>query len=163
MAIIDRDKVPVQTGTIYPSAFAGAVAGRGVQRLGAAGGLTQFGVNIVTLAPGAASSLRHWHEREDEFILVLDGTCTLRQDAGDTDLGPGDCAAFPAGDSDGHCVVNRSDREARFLVVGSRAPTEVVHYAEADLRLEQTAGVPTFTRADGSPLPGPSDEPTGAG
>jgi len=155
MPVIDPDKVPVQTGTIYPPAFAATVAGRGVQRLAAAGGLTQFGVNIVTLAPGAASSIRHWHEREDEFVLVLEGTCTLRQDGGETDLGPGDCAAFPAGDGNGHCLVNRTDSPARFLVVGSRAPQERVHYAEADLRLELTAGVPRFTRADGSPLPDP--------
>jgi uncharacterized cupin superfamily protein len=153
MPVIGRDKVPVQTGTIYPQAFAAAVAGRGVQRLGAAGGLTQFGVNIVTLAPGAASSIRHWHEKEDEFVFVLDGTCTLRQDEGETDLGPGDSAAFPAGADNGHCLVNHTDSTARFLVVGSRALQEVVHYAEADLRLELDAGTPRFTRADGSPLP----------
>ena len=156
MALIDRTAVPEQTGTIYPPAFAETVAGRAVQRLGAAGGLTQFGVNIVTLAPGAASSMRHWHENEDEFILVLQGTCTLRHDAGETDLRQGDCAAFPAGDPDGHCVVNRTDAPARFLVVGSRAQHEVVHYSEEDVRLEIEDGIPHFTRADGSPLPDPA-------
>ena len=124
MAKIDLAKVPVKTGSIYPAPYDALVAGRSSLRVGEAGGLTQFGVNLVTLAPGAMSSLRHWHLAEDEFVMVTEGTCTMVTDAGETEMGPGDCAAFPANTPDGHHFLNRTDTPARFLVVGTHAPRE---------------------------------------
>ena len=152
MGVIDRAAAPVKTGSIYPAPWAAMMAGRSSLRLGAAGGLTQFGVNLVTLAPGAMSSLRHWHEREDEFVWVVSGALTLVQDGGETAMGPGDCAAFPAGVADGHHFVNRSGAEASFLVAGTRSPDEVAHYSDVDLKLTMTAGRPVFTRRDGGAI-----------
>jgi uncharacterized cupin superfamily protein len=153
MPKIDMTKVPLKTGSIYPEPWASMMRGRSSLRLGAAGGLTQFGANLVTLEPGALSSLRHWHEEEDEFVIVTEGECVLVQDEGETVMRPGDSAAFPAGTANGHHFVNRSDRPARFLVVGTSAPREVAHYSDVDLMVRIEGGKATFTRADGSALP----------
>lgn len=155
MGVIDIANAPVKTGSIYPHPYAAEMEGRSSIRLGEAGGLTQFGANLVILAPGAKSSLRHWHEMEDEFVMVTQGECVLIQNGGETVMRPGDCAAFPAGDRDGHHFVNRSKTEARFLVVGTRAPREVGHYSDVDLRVELEAGKARFTYRDGSDYAGP--------
>jgi uncharacterized cupin superfamily protein len=155
MPKIDLAKVPVKTGSIYPEPYAAQMQGRSSLRLGQAGGLTQFGANLVILAPGARSSLRHWHRHEDEFVMVTQGECVLIEDAGETVLRPGDCAAFPAGASDGHCLVNRSGTEARFLVVGTKAASEVATYSDVDLRVEMEGGQARFTYKDGTPWDGP--------
>jgi uncharacterized cupin superfamily protein len=155
MPKIDLAKVPVKTGSIYPEPYAAQMQGRSSLRLGQAGGLTQFGVNLVILAPGARSSLRHWHRNEDEFVMVTEGECVLVQDAGETLMLPGDCAAFPAGDPDGHCFINRSSAEARFLVVGTKAPSEVATYSEVDMVVVMEGGSARFTYKDGTPWDGP--------
>lgn len=155
MPKIDLSNVPVKTGSIYPSPYAEMMAGRSSLRLGDAGGLTQFGANLVILQPGARSSLRHWHRHEDEFVMVTQGECTLMQDAGGTVMRAGDCAAFPAGDPDGHCFVNHTGVEARFLVVGSRAPREVATYSDEDLVVTIEGGKAAFTHKDGSAFGGP--------
>ncbi|MFM2354522.1 MAG: hypothetical protein RLZZ528_258 [Pseudomonadota bacterium] len=154
MPVIDQSKIAPRTGSIYPEPFASMMQGRSSLRLGDAGGLTQFGANLVRLDPGARSSLRHWHENEDEFVMVTEGECTLIQDEGETVMRPGDCAAFPAGDSNGHCFVNRTKSAAAFLVVGTRAPREVAHYSDEDLRVEIAGGKATFTYHDGTPWAG---------
>lgn len=151
MAIIDKTKVPVKTGSIYPAPYAAMMAGRSSLRLGDAGGLTQFGVNLVTLEPGALSSLRHWHLAEDEFVMVTLGECTLVQDEGETLMRPGDCVAFPANTPNGHHFINRSGAAASFLVVGSKAKREVATYSDVDLVVTLEAGKATFTHKDGSP------------
>jgi uncharacterized cupin superfamily protein len=156
MSLIDTSACPVKTGSIYPEPYAAMMAGRSSQRLGDAGGLTQFGVNLVTLQPGALSSLRHWHAQEDEFLMVTEGRCILIDDHGETEMCPGDCAAFPAGVANGHQVVNRSDSVARFLVVGSRAPQETVRYSDVDLCLSLADGKATFSHRDGSPFSPPA-------
>lgn len=158
MAKIDLAKVPVKTGSIYPAPYAAMMAGRSSLRLGEAGGLTQFGVNLVTLEPGALSSLRHWHLAEDEFVMVTEGICTMVTDVGATEMRPGDCAAFPAGRPDGHHFINRTDRPARFLVVGSKAPREVATYSDVDLMLTLEGGRATFTHKDGSPFKTPEGD-----
>ncbi len=107
MGVIDHTTCPVKTGSIYPSPYKEMMAGRSSLRLGDAGGLTQFGANLVILQSGAVSSLRHWHQNEDEFVMGVQGICTLVQDEGATDLHPGDCAAFKAGDPNGHHFQNR--------------------------------------------------------
>ncbi len=150
MPKLDLTQVPVKTGSIYPAPYAAMMAGRSSLRLGDAGGLTQFGVNLVTLEPGALSSLRHWHLAEDEFVMVTEGTCTLITDAGAEDMRPGDCAAFPAGLADGHHFANRTDKIARFLVVGSKAKREVATYCDVDLVVEIDSGKATFRHKDGS-------------
>lgn len=155
MPVIDLSKLTPRTGSIYPPPYAGMMAGRSSLRLGDAGGLTQFGANLVILQPGALSSLRHWHEREDEFVMIVAGECTLVQDEGETVMRPGDCAAFPAGDGNGHHFVNRTDREARFLVVGTRSRNEVAHYSDVDFGLVVEDGKARFTYADGSDWEGP--------
>lgn len=155
MPVIDPKNVPVKTGSIYPSPYAEMMAGRSSLRLGEAGGLTQFGVNLVTLQPGALSSLRHWHQNEDEFVMITEGECTLVQDAGETVMRPGDCAAFPAGDPDGHHFINRTASVARFLVIGSKAPREVATYSDVDLKVEIEGGKARFTYKDGTDWVGP--------
>jgi uncharacterized cupin superfamily protein len=155
MPKLDLTSVPVKTGSIYPEPYAAMMRGRSSLRLGEAGGLTQVGVNLVTLEPGALSSLRHWHRHEDEFVMVTEGECTLIDDAGEHPMRPGDCAAFPAGDGNGHHFVNRSDRPARFVVVGTKAPREVATYSDVDLRVEIEGGRATFTYRDGTPWAGP--------
>ncbi len=151
MPVIDPKTVPLKTGSIYPPPYADMMAGRSSLRLGTAGGLTQFGVNIVSLEPGALSSLRHWHRAEDEFVMVLDGTCTLIDDAGEHPMTPGDCAAFPANDGNGHHFINRTDAPARFLVVGSKAAHEVATYPDNNLMVEIKDGAATFAHHDGTP------------
>lgn len=155
MPKLDLASVPVKTGSIYPSPYAAMMAGRSSLRLGDAGGLTQFGVNLVMLQPGAISSLRHWHLKEDEFVMVTEGICTLVQDAGATEMVAGDCAAFPAGNTDGHHFINRTDRLAKFLVVGSKAKTETATYSDVDMQVHQGGGVNRFTHKDGSEWRGP--------
>ena len=152
---IDIDAAPVRTGSMYPSPYREMMAGRSSLRLGEAGGLTQFGANLVILAPGARSSLRHWHRHEDEFVMVTQGECLLHLDAGPTLMRAGDCAAFPAGRADGHCLENRTDAEARFLVIGTRAPQEVVTYSDVDMIIETVGGAARFTHRDGTDWTGP--------
>jgi uncharacterized cupin superfamily protein len=151
MPKIDRAAIPFVEGSSYPTALAGAVNGRFYQRLTQAGGLTQFGVNIVRMEPGASSSIRHWHDNEDEFALVLDGTLLLVEEDRKTTLVAGDCAAFPAGVPNAHHLVNVSGKPASFLIVGTRAPTERCHYPDDDLAYVRTKDGFTFTRKDGSP------------
>ena len=158
MPLIDPATAPEKTASIYPPPWDSWMAGRRTLMLGRAGGLTQFGVNITILPPGGRSSLRHWHLNEDEFVMVLQGSLTLVTDTGEHPMNPGDCAAFPAGEAIGHTMLNSSDSEARFLVVGSRAAREVCTYTDVDLRVEMAPDQPPrFTRRDGSPLPPPED------
>ena len=155
MPKLDLTQVPVKTGSIYPEPYASMVQGRTSLRLGEGGGLTQFGVNLVTLAPGAMSSLRHWHHNEDEFVWIVEGDCVMVQDAGETVMRAGDCAAFPAGSTDGHHFFNRTDRPARFLVVGTRAAREVGVYSDLDMMVETATGSAHFMYKDGTDWNGP--------
>lgn len=157
MPVIDQSKLTPRTGSIYPEPYASEMAGRSSLRLGDAGGLTQFGANLVILQPGAKSSLRHWHREEDEFVMVTVGECTLLQDEGETILRPGDCASFKAGDANGHQFLNRTDAEARFLVVGTRSKREVATYSDVDLVLtiDYDNHTADFAYKDGTPWQGP--------
>lgn len=151
MPKIDIDKIPLDTATGYPSPFNKAVEGRARRRLARAAGLTQFGVNVCTLKPGAASSQRHWHENEDEFVYMLSGEVVLREDSGETVLKPGEAAAWKAGAVNGHCLVNRSDRDAVFIEVGTRAPTERAHYSDIDMKVERDGKTMRYTKKNGEP------------
>jgi len=152
MPKIEIASLPVATRTGYPPPHDARVAGRSRKRLGDAVGLDQFGVNLTTLEPGSASSLRHWHENEDELVYVLEGELTLIEDEGETVLRPGDAAGFKAGVANGHCLVNRSQRDAVFLEVGSRAKGERVRYPDVDLAAAKDETGVRYTRKDGTPF-----------
>jgi len=149
---IDIAAIPVRERTGYPPPYAEAVKGRLFQALGDAAGLTQFGVNLVRLRPGAASSQRHWHENEDEFLIVLEGELVLVEDEGETILRAGDAAGFKAGVPNGHELLNRTERDGVFLVVGSRTPAERAHYPDVDLLYEATDGRVRYTNRAGEPF-----------
>lgn len=145
---LDPEQVAEVPSTNYPEPHRQKVRGRHRRRLGEALGLTQFGVNITRLEPGTWSSQRHWHAREDEFILILEGTPTLITDAGEQILQPGHVAGFPAGRADGHHLVNRSDRPVLYLEVGSRIADDRAFYSDIDMISERNG---LYTRRDGTP------------
>jgi uncharacterized cupin superfamily protein len=149
MPKIDIATVPEHKGSGYPSPFDTPCADRVRQRLGNAGGLTDFGVNLLRLPPGSWSSQRHWHSHEDEFVYVLQGELTLVEDAGETVLRAGDCATFAKGSGNGHQLINKSDVTAVCLEVGSRWPADRTTYSDIDM---VNAGGPYLHR-DGTPYP----------
>ncbi len=150
MPQIDIDQVESFAGSTYPEPYASQIGGRSFQALGDAAGLTQFGVNLVTMAPGATSSLRHWHSGEDEFVWVVSGELVLVQDGGETVLHAGDAAAFKAGNPDGHHLQNRSDAQASFLAIGTREGSDTCTYSDVDL-INHTEGKRNwFTLRDGT-------------
>ena len=137
----------------YPPDLAAKVAGREKRPLGDRFGLKNFGVNLTRLAPGAASSLRHAHEKQDEFVYVLEGEPTLVTDAGATPLAPGMCAGFPAGTGNAHHLVNRTERDVLYLEIGDRSPGDSASYPDDDLLAVLGGdGKWRYTRKDGTPL-----------
>ncbi len=139
------------TGTSYPAPFDEPCRKRSRQRLGNEAGLTQFGVNLLRLAPGVWSSQRHWHTGQDEFIYVLSGEVVLVSDGAEEILRAGDAAGFKAGDPNGHCLQNRSGSDAMILEVGTRVLDETVYYSDIDM-VAPAGGKPApFTRRDGTP------------
>lgn len=152
MPKLDLSKIEIRSKTSYPGKLAEAVSGRSSQHLGDAGGLTQFGANLVFLEPGGLSSLRHYHMEEDEFVMITQGTCTLIDDQGEHLMQVGDCAAFPAGEANGHHFVNKTDKPATFLVIGTRTSAEIAYYSDIDMKVVRGPDGNTFTRKDGSPL-----------
>lgn len=144
---IDPKVLPTDTETSYPAQFRSEVAGRTKKVLGDAFGLTQYGVNLVELPPGAWSAQRHWHSHEDEFVYVVEGELTLVTDAGEQVLNAGMVVGFPAGDSNGHHLVNRSTQPARYLEIGDRNTLDECHYPDIDLFLSGGA----FIHKNGKP------------
>jgi uncharacterized cupin superfamily protein len=151
MPRIDIGKLTPRSSTAYPDEFKPVVAGREKTALGNAAGLTQFGVNLTRLKPGAASALRHWHENEDEFVYVLEGELVLVEDEGETILKAGDCAGFKASVANGHHLVNRTSRDALVLEVGTRSPRERAHYPDVDLLYEVDGKNIRILHRDGTP------------
>ena len=149
MPKIDVEAVPVRRGTGYPRAFAALSSGRLRQRLGDAGGLSDFGVNLTRLPPGNWSAQRHWHSEEDEFVFVLEGEVVLVEDDGETQLRAGDCAAFPKNSGNGHHLINRGERVALYLEIGSRSPTDMITCSDVDMISPSTDG--RFLHKDGTP------------
>ena len=150
---ITAESVPPRLGNSYPPPFDAASAGREKRVLGDAFGLTDYGVNLVTLPPGTASSQRHWHSAEDEFVFILSGHPTLVTDAGRMALEPGMCAGFPADSGDGHHLVNETDVEVSYLEVGSRRPGDNVEYSDIDMRIVGRGQGGRYARKDGTPYP----------
>ena len=151
MPKIDIAKIPVDTGSGYPGPLRQVVTGRERKRLGNAVGLDQFGVNLTTLKPGAASSLRHWHHNEDEFVFILEGEVVLIDDNGETLLKPGDAAGFKANDPNGHHLVNRSNRNALLLEIGTRSKHERAEYSDVDLLVIRDDKGARYTHKNGEP------------
>jgi uncharacterized cupin superfamily protein len=152
MPKIDIAAIPVRKGCPYPSPFDAPCATRTRRRLGDAGGLRDFGVNLMTLSPGGWSSQRHWHNHEDELVYVLEGELTLIEDGGETLLRAGDCATFPKGTGNGHHMINRSSGVAVYLEVGSRNPQDLTTCSDIDMKSANSDG--RFVHKDGTPYPG---------
>lgn len=148
MPKIDVSTVPERRGSGYPPPFDAPCAKRVRKRLGDAGGLADFGVNLMRLPPGVWSSQRHWHTAEDEFVYVLEGELTLVEDGGEITLCPGDCAAFPKNSGNGHHMINRSTVTAVYLEVGSRKPEDVTICSEVDMMSSNADG--RFVHKDGA-------------
>ncbi len=148
---VDPATVDTRFGSNYPAPFTKTVGAREKKPLGDVAGLKNFGVNLVRIPAGAMSSQRHWHSREDEFIMVLEGELTLVTETGEQTLGSGKAAGFPAGSRDGHHLVNRSNRDAVYLEVGTRDPADDVDYPDIDLIRRKKDGKRAFFHKDGTP------------
>ena len=154
MPKIDIPNVKVEVFTGYPAPFRDAVAGRERKRLGNAVGLDQFGVNLTRLKPGAASSQRHWHEMEDEFVYIVEGEVVLCENDSETVLRPGDAAGWKAGVANGHCLINRSARDAVYLEIGARAKHDRVDYPSIDMRVVKDDSGMHYLHKSGEPYGG---------
>ncbi|WP_310497055.1 cupin domain-containing protein [Sandarakinorhabdus sp.] len=138
MPKVDPAALPVLTGSGYLPPYDSEVAGRSRVAVGEEGGLSQFGANLVTLAPGAWSSQRHWHSHEDEMVVMISGEAVLVEEEGETLLRPGDIAIFPAGAANGHHLQNRSNQPASFVAIGTDMPdTDECHYPDIDMHLDR--------------------------
>jgi uncharacterized cupin superfamily protein len=148
---IDAATLAAIVGTTYPPPFDEPCRARERKKLGDAAGLTQFGINLLTLPSGAWSSQRHWHSSADEFIYVLEGEVTLVTDGGAELLRAGDSAGFKAGDANGHHLQNRSNAAVRILEIGTRLPHDGAFYSDIDMIVPP--GTVSYARRDGTPYP----------
>jgi uncharacterized cupin superfamily protein len=151
MPKIAMSSVPARKGAPYPRPFDEPCAARTRRRPGDAGGLRDFGVNLMTLPPGGWSSQRHWHSHEDEFVYLLEGELALIEDGGETVLQAGDCATFPQGTGNGHHLVNKPTATAVYPEVGSRNPLDLTTCSDIDMKSANADG--KFVRKDGTPYP----------
>lgn len=147
---LDPASISPRSSSGYPEPFRARVLPREKRALGDALGLTKIGVNLTTLPPGKESSMRHFHTREDELVFVLEGEVVLRTDEGEQVLTAGTCAGFPAGSRNGHQIVNRSDRPARYLEISNRDLEDIAEYPDVDLAYrKEPDGSAVFTRKNG--------------
>lgn len=151
MKKINVTSIPPDRGSDYPAPFDQPCAGRARQRLARSQGITRFGINLTVIPPGGWSSQRHWHSHEDEFVFVVEGELTLVTDAGEEVLRAGDCAAFKAGNDDGHHLVNTSAQPVRILEIGNADPRDRCVYSDIDMVAEP--GAPGYSHRNGSPYP----------
>ena len=150
-AVVAADVAPRTTPSLYPEPFASRMAGRVKRPLGEVFGLSNFGVNLTRLEPGAVSALRHAHARQDEFVYILEGAPTLITAAGEALLGPGMCAGFKAGEGGGHQLANRSRELVVYLEIGDRTPGDSVSYPDDDIEACLEAGAWRFRHKNGEP------------
>lgn len=143
------DTIPPSNATGYPAPFDAEVQGRRWRRLAPAAGLSAMGASHVVLAPGAWSSQRHWHESEDELVIMLTGEAVLVEDDGETVLRPGDCAAFPMGVKNGHHLQNRSAAECSFIAIGAGNQKGAGAYSDIDMTFDDAG----YFHKNGSPYP----------
>jgi uncharacterized cupin superfamily protein len=144
---------PSQQTTVLPLQFQEIVQGRIKRKLGNVFDLTNFGVNLTMLEPGASSALQHYHSKQDEFVYILKGTATLRLGQEEFIMTAGDCVGFKAGDGIGHCITNRHDsvEPAQYLEIGDRTAGDEVEYPEVDLKARDTNGQWVFAHKSGEP------------
>jgi uncharacterized cupin superfamily protein len=133
MPKIDIDAIPQSNATGYPEPFDKEVEGRWWRRLAPVAGLTLMGASHVVLKPGGWSSHRHWHESEDEMVIMLSGEAVLIEDDGETVMRTGDVAAWPAGVRNGHHLINRSDVDCAFIAIGAGDPSTGGGYSDIDM------------------------------
>ena len=148
MPKLDLANIPERKGSSYPAPFHEMAQERIKRALGNAGGLSDFGVNLTRLPPGAWSSQRHWHSAEDEFIYVIAGELVLITDAGEENVRAGDCLAFAKGVANGHHLINRSGETAVYLEIGTRSAADVCTYPDIDMRTDKVHG---YCHKDGTP------------
>lgn len=153
IAIAAADALIRSRPSVYPEPFASRMAGREKRQLGDQFGLTNFGVNLTRLAPGAVSALRHAHTKQDEFIYVLQGRPTLHTNEGRTQLSPGMCAGFRAGTGNGHCLMNETTEAVVYLEIGDRTSGDEGSYPDDDLKAMLVDGRWKFVHKDGTPYP----------
>lgn len=151
VAVVATDVPPRTKPSNYPEPFASRMAGRLKKPLGDLFGLTNFGVNLTRLAPGAPSALRHAHTRQDEFVYILQGHPTLHTDEGLTQLSPGMCAGFKSGTGNGHRLINETAADVVYLEIGDRTPGDEGSYPDDDLVAVLVEGAWRFTHKDGTP------------
>jgi uncharacterized cupin superfamily protein len=151
VAVVAADVSPRPKQTVYPEPFASRVSGRAKTPLGDLFGLTNFGVNLTRLAPGAQSALRHAHKKQDEFVYVLQGSPTLITDEGERQLSPGMCAGFKAGAGNAHHLINRTTADVAYLEVGDRTPGDESTYPDDDIQAAFLDGKWLITHKDGRP------------
>jgi uncharacterized cupin superfamily protein len=150
-AIVAAQAPPRAKPSNYPAPFAARMAGREKRPLADLFGLSNFGVNLTRLAPGASSALRHAHSRQDEFIYILQGQPVLRTDSGETQLAPGMCTGFKAGTGNGHHLLNRTGEDVIYLEVGDRSAGDSVAYPDDDIQAVVVDGQWQFAHKDGKP------------
>ena len=148
MPKLELEAIESTNRTGYPPPYDAPMAKRHYRRLAPAAGIEDFGVSHVTLEPGGISSQRHWHDGEDELVVMLEGEAVLIEDEGETAMRPGDIAVFPKGVANGHHLVNRSAAPCTFIAIGKQAETDC-HYPDIDVHLDAASG--TFMHKDGSP------------
>ena len=146
---IDPRKLEAHASSGYPEHFAKQVLPREKRALGDAAGLTKIGVNLTTLWPGAASSMRHWHTHEDELVYLLEGELVLVTDSGERPLLAGQCAGFPAGHPDGHQLVNRGTKPAVYLEISNRDAADGAQYPDVDLVWNAPGNPGAYSHKDG--------------
>jgi len=151
VALVASEAPPRTRRTIYPEPFASRVAGRFKRPLADLFGLANFGVNLTRLEPGAASSLRHAHTKQDEFVYILEGHPTLVTDEGRTRLRPGMCAGFKAGTGNAHHLLNEGKDDVVYLEIGDRTPDDTATYPDDDIRATFVDGSWKVAHKDGRP------------
>ena len=149
MPKIDISSITPKSGSSYPRPFDEIASKKTWLELGQAAGLTQFGVNMMTIEPGGMSSQRHWHEEEDEFLLMISGELVLIENNSETLMRKGDMAGFKAGVKNGHHMVNRSSEDGQFLIIGTSAKNDICHYPDIDLRFEADENGQRFVNKSG--------------
>lgn len=149
MPKLDLEAIPPSNRTGYPEPFDRAVEGRWWRRLAPAGGLTAMGASHVVLKPGAWSSQRHWHDHEDELLVMLTGEAVLVEDGGRTVLRPGDVCAWPRGVADGHHLINESEADCSFVCVSAGDPDGTGAYPDIDMKFDGEG----YLHKDGTPYP----------
>lgn len=149
MPKIDLDAIPQHNATGYPPPFDEPVAGRWWRRLAPAAGLTLMGASHVVLKPGAWSSQRHWHRDEDELVVMLAGEAVLVEDGGESVMRPGDVVGWPAGATDGHHLINRSDQDCVFVAISAGPKNGTGEYSDIDMVFTADG----YEHKDGTPYP----------